>query len=410
MTDLRINDARLEDRMAALARVGRDPRGGVSRLAYGDADREARALVTTWMRGAGLATRVDAAGNIVARRDGADPSLAPLLAGSHVDSVPNGGDFDGPLGTLAAIEAAQTLFERGVTTRHPIEVVVWSNEEGGLYGSRAVSGQLPASELGNASASGVTIADGMRAVGGDPDRLEAARRAPGSIAGYLELHIEQGRILEDVGVDIGVVLGIVAIHQWEVTITGQTNHSGTTPMTRRRDALLAAARFVDLVHRVVTGQPGAQVGTVGRIEASPGAPNAIAGRVTCSLELRDLDPALLGRLFRRIENEARGIGEATGTAFAFAPVMATVPAPSDPRLRRAIAEAAGGLGCSTLELPSGAGHDAQSLAPLGPIGMIFVPSVGGVSHSPAERSTPEAVRNGANVLLNALVAADRLLP
>lgn len=410
MTELRINGARLQGRMTALARVGRDPRGGVSRLAYGDADREARALVSAWMREAGLAVRVDAAGNIVGRREGVEASLAPLLSGSHVDSVPNGGDFDGPLGTLAAIEAAHTLLDRGAATRHPIEVVVWSNEEGGLYGSRAVSGQLPTAELGNASASGLTIADGMRAIGGDPDRLDRARRVPGSIAGYLELHIEQGRVLETAGADIGVVLGIVAIHQWEVTITGVTNHSGTTPMAGRRDALLAAARFVELVHRVTTSEPGAQVGTVGRLEASPGAPNAIAGRVTCSLELRDLDPAVIGRLFRRIEAEAHAIGEATGTAFAFAPVMATVPAPSDPRLRRAIREAAAGVGCSTLEMPSGAGHDAQALAPLGPIGMIFIPSVGGVSHSPAEWSTPEAVRNGANVLLNALVAADALLP
>ncbi len=409
MTGLRIDGARLQERMAALARIGRDPRGGVSRLAYGDADHEARALVTAWMRDAGLAVRVDAAGNIVARREGTDGSLAPLLAGSHVDSVPNGGNFDGPLGTLAAIEAAQTLRDRGAVTRHPLEVVVWSNEEGGLYGSRAVSGQLPAAELANVSASGMTVADGIRVVGGDPDRLDRARRTPGSVAGYLELHIEQGRVLENAGADIGVVLGIVAIHQWEVTITGEANHSGTTPMDGRHDALLAAARFVELVHRVVTGEPGAQVGTVGRLEASPGAPNAIAGRATCSLELRDLDSATVDRLFDRIESGAHGIGEATGTAFAFTPTMTTVPAPTDPRLRRAIADAAAALGCSTLELPSGAGHDAQSLAPFGPIGMIFVPSVGGVSHSPAEWSTPEAVRNGANVLLNALLAADRLL-
>ena len=410
MTPLEINEARLRDRMAALARIGRDPRGGVSRLAYGDADREARDAVTAWMREAGLSTRVDPAGNIVGRREGADPSRTPLLVGSHVDSVPNGGDFDGPLGTLAAIECAHTLLDRGVAMLHPIEVVVWSNEEGGLCGSRAVSGQLPAFELNNVSASGMTIADGICAIGGDPGRIEQARRAPGGIAGYLELHIEQGRVLENAGVDIGIVLGIVAIHQWEVTITGETNHSGTTPMAERHDALLAASRFVELVHEVVTSEPGAQVGTVGRLQASPGAPNAIAGRAVCSLELRDLDPALIGRLFRRIEAKANGIGAGTGTAFTFTQALATVPAPSDPRIRRAIAEAASALGCSTLEMPSGAGHDAQSLAPLAPIGMIFVPSVGGVSHSPAEHSTPEAVRNGANVLLNVLAAADRLLP
>ena len=407
---MRVDGARLQARMAALAKIGRDPRGGVSRLAYGDADHEARAAVTAWMREAGLDPSVDPAANIFGRRAGSDPRLAPLLFGSHVDSVPNGGDFDGPLGTLAAIEAAHTLADGGITTRHPLEVVVWSNEEGGLYGSRALSGQLPASELQNVSASGRTVAEGIAFLGGDPSRLERARRAAGSIAGYLELHIEQGQVLERAGADIGIVLGIVAIHQWDVTVTGETNHSGATPMDRRRDAVLAAARFVDAVNRVVRSEPGLHVGTVGRFDASPGAPNAIAGRVDCSLELRDLDAAVIGRLFARIEDEARRIGEETGTSFAFGGRIATTPAPSDPRVRAAIAEAAAATGCSTLEMPSGAGHDAQSLAPLGPIGMIFVPSVGGVSHSPAEYSSPEAVLNGANVLLNAVIAADRLLP
>jgi len=206
------------------------------------------------------------------------------------------------------------------------------------------------------------------------------------------------------------VLGIVAIYQWDVTITGETNHSGTTPMNRRRDALLAAARFVEGVNQVVTDEPGLHVGTVGRLEVSPGAPNAIAGRVDCSLELRDLDVAVIDRLFARIEAEAGRIGKATGTSFAFSGRIATTPAPSDPRVRAAIAQAAASLGCSVVEMPSGAGHDAQSMAPLGPIGMIFIPSVGGVSHSPEEHSSPEAVLNGANVLLNAVIAADRSLP
>ena len=407
---MRVDGARLQQRMTALARIGRDPRGGVARLAYSDADREARAVVTTWMRKAGLDPSVDLAGNIIGRRAGSEPKLAPLLFGSHVDSVPNGGDFDGPLGTLAAIEAAHTLHDHGTTTRHPLEVVVWSNEEGGLYGSRAVGGQLPDAELRNVSAGGQTVAEGIRFIGGDPSRLTEVRRRPGSIAGYLELHIEQGQVLESAGTEIGIVLGIVAIYQWDVTVTGETNHSGTTPMVRRHDAVLAAARFVEVVNRVVTGEPGMHVGTVGRFDASPGAPNAIAGRVDCSLELRDLDPAVIGRLFARIEADAHRIGKDTGTSFTFSGRIATTPAPSDPRVRAAIAEAAASLGCSAVEMPSGAGHDAQSMAPLGPIGMIFIPSIGGVSHSPEEHSTPEAVLNGANVLLNAVLAADRDLP
>ncbi len=406
---MHVKGERLSGRLAALARIGRDPRGGVSRPAYSEADRDARAAVMDWMRAASLEPTIDFGANIIGRRPGRDPSLPPLVFGSHVDSVPNGGDLDGPLGTLAAVEVAHTLAEQRSVLRHPIEVVVWSNEEGGLYGSRAVSGQLPAHELANASAAGGTIAGGIRFLGGDPDRLDEIRRAPGSIAGYLELHIEQGAVLERAGADIGVVEGIVGIAQWDVTVTGATNHAGTTPMDQRHDALLAAARFVDAVHRVVTSERGRQVGTVGRLEASPGAPNAIAGRAVCALELRDLDPERIDRLFDRIRHEAADIGAATGTAFDFAPIMRTTPAPSDPLLRRAIGEAAHALGLRPLEMPSGAGHDAQSMAVLGPSGMIFVPSVGGVSHSPEEYSRPESVLAGADVLLNAVLAADRLL-
>lgn len=405
-----INAQRLHDRMAALSGYGRTPAGGVSRLAYSDADREARARVMTWMREAGLAPHVDVAGNVVGRRDGTDPRGKPLLFGSHVDSVPEGGDYDGPLGTLAAIEAAQVIVEQGLALRHPIEVVVWANEEGGLYGSRAVSGQLPAVELRNASRSGKTVAEGIAFIGGDPARVHEARRAAGDIAGYLELHIEQGAVLERDGVDIGVVEGIVGLREWTVTITGVANHGGTTPMDQRHDALLAAARFIDMVNRVVRGMPGRQVGTVGRLEASPGAVNAIAGLVACSLELRDLHDATIDTLYTRITDEARRIAGETGTTFAFADLMAAAPAPSDPRLRDAIGRAATALGLTSCVMPSGAGHDAQAMAALGPMGMIFIPSVGGISHSPEEYSTPEAVENGANVLLGAVLAADEALP
>lgn len=405
-----INAQRLHDRMAALSGYGRTEAGGVRRLAYSDADRDARTRVMTWMREAGLAPHVDVVGNIVGRRDGTDPWRKPLLFGSHVDSVPDGGDYDGPLGTLAAIEAAQVIAEQGLALHHPIEVVVWANEEGGLYGSRAVSGQLPAVELHNVSRSGKTVAEGIAFIGGDPARVHEARRAAGDIAGYLELHIEQGAVLERAGVDIGVVEGIVGLREWTVTITGVANHGGTTPMDQRHDALLAAARFIDMVNRVVCSMPGRQVGTVGRLEASPGAVNAIAGLAVCSLELRDLHDATIDTLYARITDEARRIADETGTTFAFADLMAAAPAPSDPRLRDAITRAAAALGLSSRVMPSGAGHDAQAMATLGPMGMIFIPSVGGISHSPEEYSTPEAVEHGGNVLLGAVLAADEALP
>ncbi len=404
-----INGARLNAHLVALSSFGANPQGGVTRVAYSDADKAARAVVMTWMRDAGLDPAVDFAGNIIGRRAGADSTLKPLVFGSHVDSVPEGGNYDGPLGTLSAIEVAQTLKENATPLRHPIEVVVWSNEEGGLYGSRAASGQLMPAELKNVSASGKTIEEGITFLGGDPSRLAQVARKRGDIAGYFELHIEQGGILEQSKTNVGIVEGIVGIRQWEVTVTGFANHAGTTPMDQRHDALLSAARFTEMVNRVVRGVPGHQVGTVGRIQAFPGAPNVIPGKVVCTLELRDLDDARIETLYQSIAKEARAIGESNGTTFAYTDLHSNVAAPSDPRMRAIIAESARALGLSTRVMPSGAGHDAQAMAVLGPMGMIFIPSVGGISHSPKEFSRPDDCINGANVLLGAVLAADKQL-
>jgi beta-ureidopropionase / N-carbamoyl-L-amino-acid hydrolase len=403
---LRVHGERLNANLANIGRFGANPQGGVTRLGYSEEDRQARAAVGDWMREAGLEPGIDYAGNLIGRRAGSDPSLKPLVFGSHVDSVPQGGNFDGNVGVLAAVEAARTLQERQVTLRHPIEVAVWANEEGGLYGSRAVSGQFEPAELTHVVAAGKTVEEGILFVGGDPNRLDRVTRSPGDIAGYLELHIEQGGVLEAEQTPIGIVEGIVGIRWWDVTITGFANHAGTTPMARRQDAMLAAARFVDMVNRVVTSVPGRHVGTVGRLQPFPGAPNVIPGTVVCSLELRDLDDVTIERLFDRIQDEARRIGEATGTTFAYKALHVNAPAPSDPRMRAAIAEAAEALGLASRLMPSGAGHDAQALAQLGPMGMIFIPSVGGISHSPKEYSHPEDIVNGANVLLAAVLAAD----
>jgi N-carbamoyl-L-amino-acid hydrolase len=361
------------------------------------------------MQEAGLTPSVDFAGNVIGRRAGGDASLKPIVFGSHVDSVPEGGNFDGNVGVLAAIEAAQTLREQNVTLRHPIEVAVWANEEGGLYGSRAVSGQLTAPELSNIARSGKSIEDGITFLGGNPARVAEARRQKGDVAGYFELHIEQGGVLEQATTDIGIVEGIVGIRWWDVTITGFANHAGTTPMDQRQDAMLAAARFIDMVNRVVRSEPGRQVGTVGRLQATPSAPNVIPGKVVCSLEIRDLDDAKIAMLFERIQREARAIGEATRTTFDYADLHINVAAPSDPRMREVIADAARAHSLSARVMPSGAGHDAQAIAQLGAMGMIFIPSIGGISHSPKEFSRAEDIVNGANVLLAAVRAADQAL-
>jgi beta-ureidopropionase / N-carbamoyl-L-amino-acid hydrolase len=406
--DLRVNGDRINAHLTALAEFGKNPEGGVSRVAYSDFDRAGRAVVLDWMRAAKLDPTVDFAGNIIGRRAGRDASLKPLLFGSHIDSVPQGGNYDGDVGSLSAIEVAQTFAEHGVVTRHPIEVVVWQNEEGGLYGSRAVSGQLKPAELKGISNSGKTIEQGITFLGGDVSKLDRVVRRKGDIACYFELHIEQGGTLEAGKIDIGIVEGIVGIKQWEVTVTGLANHAGTTPMNQRHDAMLAAARFVDMVNRVVLSVPGRQVGTVGRIQAFPGAPNVIPGKVVCTLELRDLDDAKIDTLFAKIQTEAKTIGSQNGTQFAYSELHVNVSAPSDPRMRKIIADAAGGLKLSSRVMPSGAGHDAQAMAQLGPMGMIFIPSIGGISHAPKEFSRPQDITNGANVLLRSVLAGDQM--
>jgi N-carbamoyl-L-amino-acid hydrolase len=404
-----VTGERINSHLTALSEFGKNPQGGVSRVAYSDADRAGRTVVIDWMRAAKLDPTIDFAGNIIGRRPGTDASLKPILFGSHIDSVPEGGNYDGDVGSLAAIEVAQTFAEHGVTTRHPLEVVVWQNEEGGLYGSRAVSGQLLSSELKNVSSSGKTIEQGIAFIGGDVDKLNQVQRHQGDIAAYFELHIEQGGTLDTAKIDIGVVEGIVGIKQWEVTVTGFQNHAGTTAMDQRHDALLSAARFVEMVNRVVRSIPGRQVGTVGRIQAFPGAPNVIPGKVVCTLELRDLDDKKVDSMYARIAKEAAAIGGQNGTQFAYSELHANVAAPSDPRMRKLIADSATGLGLSSRVMPSGAGHDAQAMAQLGPMGMIFIPSVGGISHSPKEFSRPADIVNGANVLLQAVLRADRAL-
>src|ERR1043165_6337168 len=287
-SSVRVNGQRINDHLKELSKFGANPQGGVSRVAYSDADLQGRAYATALMKEAGLDVHIDAAGNIVGTRAGSDPKLKPILIGSHIDSVPMGGNYDGDVGSLSAIEVAQILQEKQIALHHPLEVIIFQNEEGGTIGSQALGEGLDEKRLNLVSQSGKTIREGTRVVGGDPDRLAAVKRQPGSIAGYFELHIEQGGTLEREKIDIGVVEGIVGILHSDVTIEGFANHAGTTPMDQRRDALLSAARFIEKVNQVVTSVPGRQVGTVGWIKVEPGAYNVIPGKVVLGLELRDL--------------------------------------------------------------------------------------------------------------------------
>ena len=398
---------RMQSRIEALSRFGADPGGGVSRVAFGDADIAGRDYVRTLMEDEGLEVRVDVAGNIIGRRRGRDDGLPPILFGSHIDSVPGGGNYDGDVGVVAAIEVIELLNDHDLTTRHPLEVVVFADEEGGLTGSRAMIGKLTDAAMQVVSHSGLTIRDGIRRLGGDPDRIEDAARKPGELKAFVELHIEQGAILYEEGIDIGVVEGIVGIRWWDITVEGEANHAGTTPMNRRTDAMVTAAELALAINRVATELEGRHVATVGRIEALPGAPNVIPGKVVMSLEIRDLDAAKMQRVFELIAAEAESIAEARGTRVRFNELdVASPPAPTDQRLRDVIQQAADELGLTWLRMPSGAGHDAQDLAQIAPTGMIFVPSVDGISHSPREFTTAVDMANGANVLLRTLLAID----
>lgn len=398
---------RMEARILELSRFGRDAAGGVSRVAFSDADVEARRFLSDLMEEAGLAVRVDAAGNVIGRREGLEPGLPPIMFGSHIDSVPGGGRYDGNVGVIGALEVIELLNEQDIVTRHPLEVVSFTDEEGGLTGSRAITSGLAESALGVVTHSGLTVREGIRKVGGDPDRLDEARLHPGDLRAFLELHIEQGAILYENDIDIGIVEGIVGIRWWDVVVEGFANHAGTTPMNRRNDALVAAAEMVLAVNAVANEMEGRHVATVGRIRAHPGAPNVIPGQVVMSLEIRDLSSAKIDRVYGAIEERIGAIADRRDVNVEFREIdVASPPAPTDPAVRTVIEEVAHSLGLTTLAMPSGAGHDAQDMAQIAPTGMVFVPSVDGISHSPREFTSAEDMATGATVLLHTVLALD----
>ena len=405
---MRVNGARLNEWLTKFDSIGRTPTG-INRVAYSEADLAGRAFTQQLLRDAGLTPRIDTAGNIYARLEGTDRTLAPILIGSHIDSVTDGGNFDGPVGSFGAIEVARTLRETNTRLRHPVDVVIWQNEEGGTTGSKTAIGEMNDVELAKVARSGKTIRDGIGIIGGDVSRLAESVKKPGDFACYIELHIEQGGLLEKAGKQIGVVQGIVGLRWFEVTIVGFANHAGATPMDQRQDAMLAAAKFTVAVNDAVRAEPGRQVATVGRMVVSPNTTNVIPGQVVMTVDLRDLDQQKIEHFTEVFERLARDIGAATKTTFAFKRLTDSRPAISDPQVMSWIESSATALGLSSQRMPSGAGHDAQELAHIAPMAMIFIPSVGGISHSPKEFSRAADIANGADVLLNAVMAADASL-
>jgi allantoate deiminase len=398
-----IDGERLWRRISDLAEIGKQEEGGVTRLSLTDEERAAKDKVASYMEEAGLSVREDAAGNLIGRREGRNPDAPGVLIGSHVDSVYNGGNFDGPLGVLAGVEVLQTMEEQGVETEHPVEVVSFTDEEGarfsfGMIGSRALGGRLTAEDLTEREDSdGISIAEAMRAYGLDPERVGEAARPEGSVKAYLELHIEQGRVLENEDLPAGIVTGIAGPVWLRFTIEGETGHAGATPMGLRRDALAAAAEIMGLIEAEASGT-GTSVGTVGQLDLEPGGINIIPGRVEFSLDLRDIDEGVRDGVEVRILEGAREICERRGVNLEVETLQRLAPAPCSELVREAIGRACERQNIRVYTLSSGAGHDGMQLTGLCPMGMIFIRSRDGISHSPDEWSTKEDCAAGSNVL------------
>ncbi|MCH8987604.1 MAG: M20 family metallo-hydrolase [Chloroflexi bacterium] len=405
-----INEPRFNQTLEELGHLGESP-DGMDRVAYSPADIAGREYTVKLMREAGLETRIDTAGNIIGLRAGSDDSLSAIALGSHTDTVPKGGKYDGALGVMAAIEVVRTLQEQGHRTRHPVEVINFTNEEGTrfhrwLVGSRSMAGQLEQEDLDAVDDDGYGLGPCLADIGGNISRIGEAARNPGELAAYFELHIEQGPNLYQSGTPIGVVTGITGRAVFEVEIEGKANHAGTTPMSTRRDALVSASKLVLAIQKMAAEQEICRVSTVGSIKAIPNAVNVIPGNASIGLEFRDTDMEALAAA----EQELRRItGQAAvndGVDIEVNRHRFTSSVPIKPEMQALVAEAAVNCGLAWEPLPSGAGHDAQAVAAIAPVAMLFVPSVAGISHSPEEYSTPEDCANGAQVLLELLLLAD----
>ncbi len=406
---IKVNNERLHKNLIKLTEFGINSNRGNDRVAYSDYDISARKYLINYLEKIGTQVNIDYAGNIIALRKGLKKNLKPISFGSHIDAVPNGGHYDGNVGVISSIEILEVFNENKIYTDHPLELIIFSNEEGAIFGSRAIAGKIENKTLDVKTSSGYTIREGLKRIGGNPEKVLELARKKNEVHAFLELHIEQGNILNSSKTDIGVVEGIVGLKWWDVIISGFANHAGTTPMNSRQDAMIAAAKFVLKVNQVVNSIEGSQVGTVGRISAYPGAPNVIPGKVVLSLELRDLSKEKIQLLFKNIKEESNIIATQTNTKFEFKPLDATAePALTDSRIQKVIDEVSINLGYSTKFMPSGAGHDAQDMAVITPTGMIFIPSIDGISHSPEEYSTPESIIKGANVLLNSVLTIDKI--
>jgi N-carbamoyl-L-amino-acid hydrolase len=408
-TALRVNGARLWQSLMDLAQLGATPKGGVCRLALTDLDRQARDLVTSWLRQAGCAIEVDGVGNIFATRPGRDPQAPPVLTGSHVDTQPSGGKFDGNYGVLAGLEVIRTLNDARIETAKPVGVAIWTNEEGSRFvpvmgGSGAFAGVFTAEKLlGERDIDGVTFGAALDAIGYRGKAPVGGR----ALDAYFEAHIEQGPILEREGRTIGCVTGALGLRWYDCVWSGQDAHAGPTPMPARHDALLGAARLVEAVNALALRYAPEGRGTVGFMQVAPNSRNVVPGRVRMSVDLRHPDDGALARMDAELRDAARTIASQLELECEVTQVASFAACRFDARCIEHVRTAADALGYPQRDIVSGAGHDAIYVARVAPTAMIFIPCKDGISHNELEDARPEHVEAGANVLLHAVLARAR---
>jgi N-carbamoyl-L-amino-acid hydrolase len=405
MNDLRINGTRLWNSLMELARIGATDKGGVKRLALTDLDRQGRDLVVQWAKAEGLAVTVDRIGNVFMRREGTNPDLPPVVTGSHIDTQPTGGKFDGNYGVLAGLEVVRTLNERGIRTEAPIEVAFWTNEEGSRFVPVMMGSGVFCGAFTLETAYAARDVDG-KSVGEELERIGyRGDETPGDhpIGAYFEAHIEQGPVLEDANKVIGVVPAVMGLSWYDCTVTGMEAHAGPTPMHLRRDALQVSTAIMQEVVAIANRYPPYGRGTVGMVQVFPNSRNVIPGRVKFSIDLRNVTDDLLNTMHGEIEAFIDRTRRETGLGIELERVSYYPPCPFHPDCVGAVRAATEKLGYSTMDVVSGAGHDAIYVARLAPAGMIFVPCKDGISHNEIEDAQPGHLEAGCNVLLHAML-------
>jgi N-carbamoyl-L-amino-acid hydrolase len=412
MNEPRINGSRLWTSLMDLAKIGATDKGGVKRLALTDLDRQGRDLVVEWGKQAGLAVTVDKIGNVFMRREGANPALPPIVTGSHIDTQPTGGKFDGNYGVLAGLEVVRTLNDLNIKTDAPIEVAFWTNEEGSRFVPVMMGSGVFCGAFSLETAYAARDVDG-RSVGEELERIGyRGEQTPGDhpIGAYFETHIEQGPVLEDEDKVIGVVPAVMGLSWYDCTVEGMEAHAGPTPMHLRRDALQVATGIMQETVAIANRYPPYGRGTVGMVQVFPNSRNVIPGRVKFSIDLRNVNDELLNTMHEEITAFVDRTSKATGLAITLERVSYYPPCPFHPDCVGAVRNAAAKLGYSTMDVVSGAGHDAIYVARLAPAGMIFVPCKDGISHNEIEDARPDHLEAGCNVLLHAMLERAGVVP